>query len=348
METKLIIPGIEFRESIQEIFKNNFNNNTLVEKIYGAYSKLNSNYVIIDEAHKTTANGTCKQFYNELLSSKTNNIIAFIDDLQVINKKGFTKKELIDLATLHNFECVDLRLNEQFRNAGDASYVEWLKKWIFSNDDENTQEYFVPNIYDFKILDSNKFNFMYKEMYEKHNVRLVSFWTQQWEYKKLDNNNNIIKTVKIGNTNYAWNPNDAWYKKAKSEIGNLPSEIYNLCFNKNFILDKKGYEYIAYFNTIQGSEFEYIFVHIPKLFYLNDNNELDVDLSQLIMEEMKTQVWSTNIKDKEEIIRRTKLNKLYFLNRLFICLTRGTKGTYVYIEDQKLRKWLEDKILKNN
>ena len=67
----------------------------------------------------------------------------------------------------------------------------------------------------------------------------------------------------------------------------------------------------------------------------------------LIGSEMKTQIWSLKNKTSEEIIEKTKMNKIYFLNRLFINLTRGTMGTYVYIEDEKLRKYINKKIIRN-
>ena len=40
------------------------------------------------------------------------------------------------------------------------------------------------------------------------------------------------------------------------------------------------------------------------------------------------------IKDINERKRKIELNKKYFKNRLFINLTKGTKGTFVYIEDE--------------
>lgn len=339
---KLKLPGPEFREAIKKQFKQN----TISEYIDGASYNKNEDFTIIDEAHKATANGTALQFYNSLFKA-SNFVITLIDDLQVINKKGITKSELSSLAHEHGFISTSLELEEQFRNGGDSTYSEWLKNWIFDND--NGQTDFIQNNYLFKILDSKDFNNTYKKMYDKNNVRLVSFWTQTWDIYNLDENGFPNRTVNIGDSAYAWNPNWQWLKKIKNNNDTLviSKELNNLCNNMNFINNKKGYEYIAYFNTIQGSEFEYIFVHIPKLFYLNDNNKIDVNLDLLIGSEMKTQIWSLKNKTSEEIIEKTKMNKMYFLNRLFINLTRGTMGTYVYIEDEKLRKYINKKIIRN-
>ena len=45
------------------------------------------------------------------------------------------------------------------------------------------------------------------------------------------------------------------------------------------------------------------------------------------------------------VYKKEKLNKLYFLNRLFVNLTRGTKGAFVYIEDKKLNKYIKEKLI---
>ena len=169
---------------------------------------------------------------------------------------------------------------------------------------------------------------------------MVSFWTTRWDL------NGLNPTVKIGDENYIWNPNWQWLQKYKNNVNKVTREIENLCLTQNFNVNKKGYQYIGYFNTVQGYEFDYIFVHVPKLFFLNDNNQIDVDLTKLEMEEMKSQVWSTSkIKNKEEKDKKEKLNKLYFLNRLFVNLTRGTKGAFVYIEDEKLNKYIKEKLI---
>lgn len=334
-KVNMIIPGPEFREAIMK----NFSQLRTSDFIKGANSRIISDVIIIDEAHKSTGQDNAHVFYDRILKNTKKIVIALIDDYQVINKKGITKDELIDKAIKNNFNIQKLELTEQFRNGGDASYTNWLKKMIY-NEKDNHQEKFVNHFFDFKILNGDDFNNLYNDMYDKYNIRMVSFWTQTW------NLNELKPTVQIANNKYIWNPNWQWLDKYKNSGNHVYKQLINLCKNKNFNLDKKGKEYIGYFNTIQGYEFEYIFVHIPKLFYLNENNKIDVDLSQLDMSEMSSQIWSVNnseIQDKESKI---KLNKQYFLNRLFVNLTRGTKGCYVYIEDDGLNKFVESKIIK--
>ncbi len=325
----IILPGPEFRDAIQKI------NNSLVAQnfIIGANSRRKYDYVIIDEAHKACGNDVAKVFYRRILKNIKTTGILMMDDMQVINKKGVTKAEVKELASKQGYDIVEFDLQEQFRNGGDTSYPNWLKHMIFNED--NGQEEFVTNFFDFDVLEEDVFNRKYKRMYETNNVRMVSFWTQRWDL------NNLTPTVKVGNSYYIWNPNWIWLDKYKKNGNKVTKELTKLCKNTNFNSVKKGSQYIAYFNTVQGFEFEYIFVHIPKLFYLNKRGEIDVDISQLAMEEMSSQIWSTKGLKGQEKEDLERLNKLYFLNRLFVNLTRGTKGTYVYIEDEALKDYFK-------
>ncbi len=339
MTAKLQLPGPEFRSAIKQLKKDNTFNNM----IGGAFSKGEHQVQIIDEAHKAYGQGTSKQFYSELFA-KQNFVIALIDDKQVVNKKGFTKQEVIKKAQNNNFDIVDIELQEQFRNGGDSLYIDWLNNWIFN--EKNQQLKYRNNTYSFEVLPEKDFNDKYLNMYNDFNVRMSSFWTQKWN-AEFDNEGQPKRLIKIGNSNYIWNPNNYWVKSfIKSHPDeNIPKWFIKNVVDKNFNSEKKGPEYIAYFNTIQGSEFDFIFVHIPKLFYLNHNNELDVDLKQLDYTDMKTQVWMTKGQPSKE---KEDLNKLYLKNRLLVNLTRGKKGTYIYCEDEKLGEWINNKILKNS
>ncbi len=332
----LILPGPEFRDAIKKMHVNK----TSVDFIRGADSFLKADNLIIDEAHKATGRDAANIFYQRIIDNTNKCIVAFIDNQQVVNKKGISKNELREIAAQKSWAIVELNLLEQFRNGGDISYIDWLKNILF--DVDNEQEFFSNDFFDFRILNEKDFNEKYKYMYEKDNVRMVSFWTQTWNLNSLDPN------IKIGDSLYSWNPNWKWLEKYKSNGNKTTKQLERLCNTLNFNKDKKGSQYIGYFNTVQGYEFDYVFVHIPKLFYLDENNKINVDINQLDMSEMKSQIWATkNIKNIEEKTKKENLNKLYFLNRLFVNLTRGTKGAYVYIEDKKLEQYIKSKLLNN-
>lgn len=339
---KLQLPGPEFRESVKKIFNTNIFNSW----IGGTYSKGEQDVIIIDEAHKAYGHGTCQQYYNELFSNEHHDvIIVLIDDSQVVNKKGFTLKNIVDVAKKYNWNVENqITLHEQFRNGADCLYIEWLKKWIFNNDIENLQDKYVSNTYNFEILNDKKFHIKYEEYYKNYNTRMASFWTQPWN-AGFNNDETIFKKIKVGSKFYCWNPNEYWIKNFKNNFPNqnLPEWFKKQIMTKNFINEKIGSEFVAYFNTIQGSEFDYIFVHLPKLFFLNSKSQLDVDLSQLKMSDMKSQVWTKNNKPDPE---REEDNKLYFKNRLLVNLTRGTKGTFIFCEDKKLANWINNKLIK--
>ncbi|AAT28100.1 DUF2075 domain-containing protein [[Mycoplasma] mobile] len=339
---KLMLPGPEFRAAAKSQLKNN----NLVEFIGGADMHAKHDVVIIDEAHKARSNITAGGFYQTLFKN-ANFIICLIDDFQVINKQGILREEIIQIAKKSNFTFEIFDLEEQFRNGGDSTYTEWLKNWIFKID--NGQDFFIQNYFSFEVLESEEFNSKYQSMYEEFNVRMLSFWTQTWNLDELDERGMPIKSVKIGNHRYAWNPNSEWLEKFQknSPHTKISTQLRNLSLVKNFNLDKKGSEYIAYFNTVQGVEFDYVFVHIPKMFYWDKTtNNLKVNIGELEMREMSSQVWS--LKGKSDSVKKEKenLNFHYFLNRLFVNLTRGTKGIFVYAEDINLSNHLKSHTVK--
>ncbi len=57
---------------------------------------------------------------------------------------------------------------------------------------------------------------------------------------------------------------------------------------------------------------------------------------------MKTQIWMKNHLPNND---KANKNKSYFKNRLFINLTRATKGTYIYCEDIALSEWIKNKLI---
>jgi type I site-specific restriction endonuclease len=118
--TRLILPGPEFRDSILK--SNNF---TTKEFIGGAYAKGQHDYTIVDEAHKARGNGYASAFYNSLFKH-SNFVITLLDDMQVINKKGITKSQVETIAFNNGYVVQEMNLTEQFRNASDATYTDWL------------------------------------------------------------------------------------------------------------------------------------------------------------------------------------------------------------------------------
>ncbi|CAF0838189.1 unnamed protein product, partial [Didymodactylos carnosus] len=73
----------------------------------------------------------------------------------------------------------------------------------------------------------------------------------------------------------------------------------------------------------------------------------NVDLSQLAMREMKSQVIATErIKDEVKKQQAIERNKLFFKNRLLVALTRGTISTSIFCEDLPLTQYLLDHKLK--
>lgn len=334
---KLVMPGPELRESVKKAY----GKHAAVDLIMGATSKTDAQILIIDEAHKANGNEANVHVNMKRYMENEKTLILFMDDKQVINKKGITIEEVKEIGNTFGYEFEELELTDQFRCGGMASYTEFLDHIIFG--EENGQERFVnSNNYSLNVYENpDEFCEKYFESYEKKNVRIADFWRIDWQREDFHENGLPVENVNIGSYKFTWNPNWQYLSQIEKVGVKVSKELRNIA-GKNFITDKKGKEFIAYFNTVQGAEFEEMFVHIPNVFFLNEYGELDVDISKLYIPEMKSQLWGGEKSWMKH--KKSDMNKLYWKNRLKVLLTRATNATHVYIEDAALLCYFKKRI----
>lgn len=350
MNVQLMIPGQEVREA----FKFQVRDKKLSTIISGSNMRSTFDAAIIDEAHKAIGRDTGKVNYENNFS-KLKFAIILIDDDQVINRKGVTKEEVKQIAESQGFITYDYNIEETFRNGGERALMDWIdfvfyKRETVNGDFVYTQEKYVNKSQNFKLYgylnDDDFVSAYYKTKRESISTRMASLWHEQFYIGPADENGMPVKTVSVGKHKFAWNPNEEWKNKQSPK----DKETYN-SFVKKYSADRKAFlegkpheDWIAYFNHVQGYEFENIFVYIPKVFTY-ENGEIIFHRERLAKEVMTSQTWSKNSKSKELAGRDPyTLNKKYFLNRVKVMLTRGTKSTHVFAEDSALNKYIYDSI----
>ena len=326
-KVSLFIPGKELRERLE--FLNMAADRVLKSPVSSNFS---CNIAIIDETHKAKVQIDAKATLGLLMkSSSIETIIAFHDEFQIVDKKSISKDKLIELAKTNNFEVVIQELSEVFRNDMDSSYVYWLRNWLYKED--NLQVNYINNGFKFIVME-NEIDFinLYKEYYDIFNCRISAMYVFEWEKDLLDEKGMPYKNISIGGSRFAWNAESNYLQYRKSKKLNCSKELIELC-KTNFLTHKKGWDYLGYYNSVQGAEFEIMFVYISDIFYLDPNNELGVDLSKLV-KGASEQLWSNNDSS------RSHENSLMLKNQLFVLLTRATKRCIVYSKDKKLRDYL--------
>ncbi len=353
MKMQMMLPGQEVRKA----FKDDLSSKALSQNISGASIWNGYDAVVIDEAHKAIGRDTGNVNYSRNYD-KINFAIVLIDNDQVINRKGITKEEVKEIAIEHGHSVREYNIHENFRNSGERSLLDWIDHTLYnrktiSGDIEYEQTMYVNKNQEYKLRGyktAKEFTDSYFNVRSnKKSTRITSLWTSGYYIGPADKNGLPKATLKIGDIGFPWNPNEEWAKTVKTN--NLEDFITYSKEIKRYSADRKLFltgdphpSFIAYFNHIQGYEFENIFVYIPNVFTYKDG-EIIFHRDRLAKEVLTSQTWSPTSKSKGLKGRDPyKLNKGYFLNRVKVMLTRGTKSTHVFAEDEALNKYLNKKI----
>lgn len=350
MRIQLMIPGQEVRDA----FRYELRKKMLSQYISGSTMWKGYEAAIIDEAHKAVGRDTgltnYKRFYETL-----NFAIIFIDDDQVINRKGIGKDQVKKIAEAAGHTVHQYNIEENFRNAGERALLDWIDHIFYgrktiNREYEYSQIKYLNDSFVYKVrgykTDADFVNAYYSYKKKSDSVRMTSLWHEQFYNGPANSEGDIPKTVPIGNYKFAWNPNQEWFDKISPEDKKTYSkELKTFVLNRrNFLIGKPKPEYIAYFNHIQGYEFKDIFVYIPKVFTY-ENGEIIFHRDRLAKEVKTSQTWSPSSQAHGlEGMDPQVLNKRYFLNRIKVMLTRGTESTHVYAEDEALNKLIFDSI----
>jgi len=161
------------------------------------------------------------------------------------------------------------------------------------------------------------------------------FQKQKYDFKLYDNLSNMISDVKKLNEEFSLSrvvAGYAWPWRTKKGKGDYDIEIdgLKLIWNSttsDWVNSKNSINEIGCIHTIQGYDLNYVGVIIgPELSYDPTTNQLQIN-------EKKYE----DFNGKRSITEPNEL-KQYILNIYKTLLTRGVRGTYVYIVDDKLRE----------
>ncbi len=353
MKMQMMLPGQEVRKA----FKDDLSSKALSQNISGASMWNGYDAVVIDEAHKAIGRDTGTVNYERNFKN-INFAIILIDNDQVINRKGITKEEVVEIALKNGHSVKQYNIDENFRNSGERSLLDWIDHTLYmrktvSGDIEYEQKLYINENQEYKLSGyevAKEFTDMYFELRKKNpSTRITSLWTSGFYIGPANNEGLPKPTLKIGEVGFSWNPNEEWAKAIKTNnsehFNTYNKEVKKYASDRKLFLTGKPHpSFIAYFNHIQGYEFENIFVYIPNVFTYRDG-EIIFHRDRLAKEVLTSQTWSPTSKSQGLKGRDPyELNKTYFLNRIKVMLTRGTKSTHVFAEDKELNKYLNEKI----
>jgi DUF2075 family protein len=209
-------------------------------------------------------------------------------------------------------------LTSQFRCNGSDNYLNWLEQVLYN---EPITSSFHKEDFDLQIFDSPQE--MYDKLVEQNNVpnqtaRLMAGFCWPWS-KTVDENGDLVKDVKIGDFAMPWETHDDVVQARKLPKG------YVKWFE--WAYKPEGIKQVGCIYTAQGFEFDYAGVII------GEDLQYDPIMQKIVTDKSKS---------KDPVLRMT-MNQAtmtfddYVRNIYRVLMSRGMKGCYLYIVDEKLR-----------
>lgn len=323
----LVIPMASFRQTIANVFK----------KIKGLSSKMvvgpseivkqKYDLLIVDEGHRLRRRVNLGSYYgtfdrncqilgiNKMNSSELDWIqlqsfksIIFYDQFQSIKPSDAIPESFIELRNQKSTRSENLVT--QFRVRGGNQYVKLIHDLF---DDSEVLKTSLPNIghYDFQLFED--LNQMVDEIKIKDShlglSRMVAGFAWEWISKK----DKSLFDIQIGPTSLQWNSTD-------KDWVNSPNAINEV----GCIHTTQGYD-LNYTGVIIGPELDYCFE--TKKFIINRNLYKDKN-------------GKNSIKTDTELLK-------FILNIYKTILLRGIEGTYIYVCNPNLRKYISKFIPSN-
>lgn len=322
-----VVAMTSFRKTLQSVIREMAKKNRQLKgiKIIGPCDVKNNVYdvLIVDEAHRLkqtkAAGADIGKIYNineklgfdrikgnqlDWIIKQSQIQILFYDENQSVRPNDIDKT-YFDKIIQNSDRFV---LSSQMRCLGGNDYIEYVRSILNEKQDSYVN---FDGKYDFVLFDD--INCLCEKLLEKEKeyglCRMVSGYGFEWISKSKKHPN--YKDIVIQGRGFQWNKtNERW-----------PISISDI----------RVVEEVGCIHTIQGYDCNYCGVIFgPEIYY--DGNNICVDKSKYYDENGKK-----TIRDDNEL-------KEYIVNIYSVLLTRGIKGTYIYVCDDKLRQYLRSFI----
>ncbi len=323
----LVVPMKSLRGTLKKVMKNIDGLNP--KMIIGPHDVVKEKYdlLIVDEAHRLYRRTALTGFgsydkVNQALdfdkeSTQLDWIIAssqhqifFYDNLQSVRPSDIREDDFLKLRKLPNFG--QYYISSQLRVKGGNDYLKYIKD-IFS--DYPPREKLIFNEYEFKLFNS---------IFEmKKNI--------------IENNEQLGLCRLIAGYAWKWETKGYTYEKAKEEgIYDIDIEGEEFIWNtvdSGWVISKNSANEVGSIHTIQGYDLNYAGVIIGNDIYFDEKTQ-------------RIEINKDNYYDRKGKQSLESIEELrdYIINIYIVLLSRAIKGTYIYVCDGRLKKYLSQYI----
>lgn len=323
-----VVPQSSLRKTLKEIFKGIYglkaadvmSPSEVVKKFLDGTKY---DVLLVDEAHRLRKRKNITNYRSHDANNKRLNLpkdateldwvlycatcpVLFYDQNQVIGPAGIEKETLEDkVEKVFGNKVISFTLNQQMRSNGGTQYIEYIENIL-----NMRQPYRIdfPNEntpdYAFCMVEDFKlFNDLMYTYEDKYGlVRMMAGYAWQWNSK---NDTNAFD-IEIDGIKKQWNQTlEDWIRSGSSidEVGSI--------------------------HTLQGYDLNYGFVILgPDITYDEDKKCISINRNSYFDKKGK------NTATDQELTE-------YIKNIYYVLLSRGIKGTYIYVSDPSLREYLK-------
>ena len=311
-----VVPMSSLRKTIKKVF--NHVKGLKSGMVIGPGDVVKEKYdlLVIDEAHRLTQRKNITNFKTYDDTNKKLNLDKEATQLDWIlstskyqiffyDKNQSVRPADIDESRFAEMDAVRFELKKQIRVKGGERYIDFISNFFDLEPSECNFE-----DYDFQIFD--KIQDMVEAIKRKDKehklARVVAGYAWPWKTNPKNNKNREKYDIEIDGLKLIWNSTTNDWVNSKNSINE-----------------------VGCIHTVQGYDLNYTGVIIgPELSYDPIKHELVIDKEKYM-----------DINGKRSISDPKELEK-YIINIYKTLLTRGIYGTYVYVIDENLRKFLKD------
>lgn len=325
MKIALVVPMESLRKTLKGVFKQTDGLRANMVIAPSEVIKKHYDIIIVDEAHRLRrrVNLTPGLYHTfDVVNKKlglengdeldwiirsSDHQIFFYDPNQSVKPSDVRKEDFRKL--IDEVDTVQFYLTSQMRVRGGDYYISNI--FALLNQTINITSFKLDN-YDLKLF--NDVNEMINQIKIKDRkeglCRVVAGYAWPWKTKKYSYDEiyqNNMFDIRIGQYTYLWNHT-----------------------NKDWVNSLNALNEIGCIHTIQGYDLNYVGVIIgPELKYDKLSNKIYIDSSHYY-----------DINGKKSIKTQKELFD-YIINIYKVLLTRGIKGTYIYICDDNLKDYFK-------
>ena len=330
----IVLPQKSLRESLTSVFKTIrslkpsmvLNTTDVVKDYLDSGEKFD--LLIVDEAHRlkcrdkghlafytgfdnaNKALGLDKMTGTELdwMFMCSKNVILFRDEKQTVRPCDIDTErfnQIIDNYQTDNSVKIQIPLETQWRCKGGNDYIKYIHNIFYGRQ----QEYQEIENYDLRLYeDVDAMVNDIKELDKEYGLcRVAAGYAWEWQSKKDPSKYDIF----IGDNKYRWNSTDT-----------------------DWVVSKNAINEIGCIHTVQGYDLNYLGVIIGKeLYYDTIRGEIRADKNNYHDQQGKS-----GCAFNHDLLRD------YLINIYLTLMTRGIRGTYVYVCDDALREYMKQFI----